>query len=426
MRSWWGVWALVLGVAGCHSPAPVLPRPAAQSVPPPAIELPVTAPEIPVLDGRGLGRSPAAALAGPGGNAFRRLTETDCLRLSAAASAGAALHDDEGLVPPPARCATPGDDLRDALRHHTSLELRNQSAADALDRFHQLADVEARTDVLRKAFPVIDPLLAKATEAQAKSIRYPLDPADLGRQRSQLLSQLEQAELGSRLLNLDLKRRLGLPYHPADERLWPSGDFAVDPTPADPDQAANAALADRPELRGLRALRDGLSPETLPDLRDLLHAASPLLGPRPAATRLTIAAAARRLLPGRKPDAALLAELETRRKQLADLTAARERLIADEARAAALTLNAQRARAARARDRLVSWDDKLADAVRQREAGQPNAELLEAQTRMEWLRAKSELISEVAAWHRARVKLRAAMGWLAWEAAGPEAADSPR
>ena len=37
---------------------------------------------------------------------------------------------------------------------------------------------------------------------------------------------------------------------------------------------------------------------------------------------------------------------------------------------------------------------------------------------MEWLKAKGDLNSEVAAWHRARVKLCAAMGWLAWEAIG--------
>ena len=123
------------------------------------------------------------------------------------------------------------------------------------------------------------------------------------------------------------------------------------------------------------------------------------------------------------PDPATLAELEARRTQLGEFITTRERLITDEARAAALTLNAQRVSATLARDRLRIWDEKLADAVEKRAANQPGAELLEPQVRMEWLKAKSELITEVAAWHRARVRYRAALGWLAWEAVGTNSSE---
>lgn len=391
------------------------------SLPLVSVELPHTAPNIPVLDGAVLPRLPARMVAGVDGSAFRRITERNCLLLGAAQAAGANLFDEENGVPlPRGSCYQ----LRPTLRYYTALELRNRSAADALERYFQLADAEARTDILRKSFTVIDPILAKATEAKEKGVRYPLDPADLERQRSQLLSQLEQAEFGSRLLNLDLKRRLGLSYQPADERLWPAGDFAIDPTPIDPDEAATAALADRPELRGLRALHDGLTLETLPDLRDLLSVGgtSSAMPSLPAVLRL--------MIHRRRPDPALLAELAVRRKQLADLITARERLVADEARAAALAVNAQRIRATRARDRLIGWDEKLADAVKKRDANLLGAEFLEPQVRMEWLKAKGEVIAEVAAWHQARVRLRAAMGWLVWEAVGsaaspPNSPDSP-
>jgi hypothetical protein len=308
--------------------------------------------------------------------------------------------------------------LRRVLRYHAALELRNQAAAEALERFFQLADAESRTDLLRQAFPVIDGLLNKAKAAATAGVRFPLEVADLERQRSQLESQLEQAELGSRLLNLDLKRRLGLP--PQAERLWPGGDFGIDPEPVDLEAAVTAALADRPELRGLRALYHGLTPETLPDVRDLLHAGSPLLGGRsgePTNPGLLM----RIVLWKYGPDpAALAAETEVRKKQLYALIAERERAVADEARAAALALNSQRVRAALARDRMLGWDEKLAEAVKKRDANQPGAELLEAQVRLEWLKAKAELAAEVAAWHQARVRLRAAQGWLAWEAAGPK------
>ena len=344
------------------------------------------------------------------------------MRLAAANTSSANLLDEENRVPSEFRnCETPADRLRISIRNHTALELRNRSAADALERFFQLADVESRTDLLRKAFPALDPLLGKAKEAKEKGVRYPLDLVDLERQRSQLLSQLEQAEHGSRLLNLDLKRRLGLPYPPADERLWPSGDFAIDPTPTDPEEAVNAALADRPELRGLRELHAGLTPETLPDLRDYLKAGSSLLGAR-AVPGLSLTTLGWKVLRMKtKPSPATLAELEVRRKQLADLIADRERTTADEARAAAMTVNAQRIRATLARDRFRALEEKLADAVKKRKANQPGAELLEPQVRLEWLKAKAEVVAEVAAWHQARARLRAAMGWLAWEAVGNDA-----
>lgn len=417
MRGWWGIWALVWGGAGCCSTAP--PPPPAPSMPPISVELPPTRPTIPELDGKGLPQLAPRAVAGPQGKTFRRLAEGDCLLLAAANAAGASLLDDENQTPfTSRRCKATPAPLRQMLRYYTALELRNRAAADALERYYQLADAEARTDVLRKAFPVVDPLLARAKEARMRNVRYPLDPADLERQRSELESQLEQAELGSRLLNLDLKRRLGLPYEPADERLWPSGDFRIDPTPTNPDEAATAAVADRPELRGLRELRDKLTVEMLPELRELLHAGSPLLGANPTARGLSFSLVLQHIVHHKQVDAGALAELEVRRKQLSDLITQRERLIKDEARAAALTLNSQLVRATLARDRLQSWETRLAEAVKKREANQPGAELLEPQVRMEWLKAKAELIAEVAACHQARVRVRAAMGWLAWEAVG--------
>jgi hypothetical protein len=392
-------------------------------MPPLSIELPHTTPDIPILDGKGLPPLPPRTISGPEGRTFRRVTEKDCLLLGAANAGAGSLVDEEQSVPQPARKGdTPRDELRHTLRYYTALELRNRGAADALERFFQLAEAEARTDLLRSAFPIIDPLLAKAQDAKSKNVRYPLDPADLERQRSQLLSQLEQAELVSRLINLDLKRRIGLPYSPADERLWPAGDFTINASPINPDEAATAAAADRPELRGLRAFHAGLTTDTMTELRELLHAGSPLLGAQVVGPKLPMAVLLHRLI-HKRPDPATFAELEARRKQLTELIAERERLITDEARAAALALNAQRVRATLARDRLRSWDQKLADAVKKRAANQPGAEFLEPQVRMEWLKAKSEMISEVAAWHRARVRYRAALGWLVWEAVGTNSSE---
>lgn len=408
----WALCGLILGVGGCCTSAPVALRPAEPSVGKPPIELPFTVPVIPDLGGGDtVPALPARPINGPEGRRFRRLTEIECLVLSAANSSLAAQIDEENrIVPVKSGARSTSSSLRQQLRYYTALEVRNRAAADGLERFFQLADAEARSDLIRKAIAVVDPLLATAVDAKAKGIRYPLDPADLGRQRSQQLTLLEQAELGSRLLDLDLKRRLGLPYHPSDERLWPEGDFAVDPASTNAEQAVAAALADRPELRGLRLLRDGLTLDTLPDVREALGAHSD------SALGSHLVQLVRNL---RGPDPAAIAELEVRRTQIAERLEDRERAIADEARAAVLMLNSQRVRVALARDRLRSWDESLADATRKREAKQPGAELFEPHVRLEWLKARAEVVAEVAAWHQARVRLRAAMGWLVWEAVSP-------
>lgn len=409
----WRVWLLLTIAAGCHHPRPAVAlRPEQTTAPPVARELPLTKPVPLAIDGKDIPPPPARTSVALQGDAFRKLTERDCT-LFAAASAGAAnLLDEGGRVPPRAGDCNPArDELQRTVRTHAALELRNRAAADALERFFQLADAEARGQLLRDGFPVLDGQLDRAKKAQAAGIRFPLDIGELTRKRSQLATDLEQTEHASRLLNLDLKRRLGLPYQPEAERLWPAADFAVDPSPVDAEAAVATALADRPELRGLRALYHGLTPDTLPDVREILKANSALPNQRLPFTL-------RRLL-GRDqgPDPAALAELEVRRKQLLDLIAERERAVADETRAALLDLDAQVTRIGRSRERLASLEEKLADAVKKRLADQPGAELLEAQSRTEVLKARAEVVAEVIAWHQARVRLRAAQGAFAWDAA---------
>lgn len=408
----WGtrVWVVLLAVTGCHTSTPVSPRSAVPTSPPVAVTLPETQPVPPRLDAEGLPRSTPRVVTEPGGR-FRLLTEPDCLRLAAAHNAGANTLDNESRVPvASSNCNLHSERVRQQVRYHTALELRNQAAAQALERFFQLCDAEVRTDLLRQAFPILDGLLSKARAAAEAGVRFPLEVADLERQRSQLESQLVQAEFGSSLLNIDLKRQLDLSAVPSEERLWPGGDFRIDPQPVDAEQAATAALADRPELRGLRALYHGLTLETLPEFREGIPGGTP----GAVSNRLT-----RFLTRKRGPNPATLAELEVRRKQLFDLIVDRERMVADEARAAALAVNTQRIQAALARDRLAYWDDRLADAVKKRAANQPGSDLLEAQVRLEWLKAKAELAAEVAAWHAARVRLRAAQGRLVWDILEP-------
>lgn len=359
----------------------------------------------------------------PTGFTYRGLTPAACLALAAKNTASANLLDDENGVPAsPNRCEATADRTRRDVRYFTALEQRNQSAAAALERFYQLAEAEAKAGLARESFPILDELRHKAVEAKKAGVRFPLDPDDLERQISLLASQLEQAEAGIRLLNIDLRRRLGLPAGPPDERLWPTGDFRIDPTPVDAESAVTAALADRPELRAWRAMYAGLNAETLPAVREQLRGVNPLAGAAVAGIELPcgaklLLALAKCLGHAPAADPTTGAELEVRRKQLGDIIADRERTITDEARAATVSLNSQTRRVILARDRADAAKAKWDETRRQLDAKLPGADLLEAQSHQDWLKARSELITEVMAWHQARVRLRAAQGWLGWEAA---------
>lgn len=417
MRIGVAIWVmLVLAAAGCRTPAPVVPcAPPSRPVSPP--ELSAVEPVPPNPDVRTLPKGDSHFATPPAGTTYRGLSEEVVQRFAAQNAALANQLDDENRVPPPPNACPASTELRRTIRRFTALELRNRSAADALERFFQLADVETRTAILKQTGPILDPLRKRAAEAKVADIRYPLDPADLDRQRSQLASQLVQAEAGVKMLNIDLKRRLGLPANPAAERLWPTGDFDIDPKPIDAEEMVAAALKDRPELRGLRAVYLGLTPDTLPTARDVVQTAG-------ASTAPVLNLLQRCLAKHAGPDPAALAELEVRKKQLWELTAERERGVADETRAAVVQANGQLARIALARDRVDAARAKLEDAARQREAKLPNADLLEAQAKVDWLTARAELAGEVMAWHAARVKLKAALGWLAWETV-PESPPNP-
>ena len=135
---------------------------------------------------------------------------------------------------------------------------------------------------------------------------------------------MAEADAGVRLLNLDLRRRLGLPPDFGGERLRPTGAFDVEPGFVDEAAAVAAALAERPELRAWRALAAGLNADTLPAVRDLLRTINPLLGsggevPDSLCKLLLAGLRARH-----GPDADTVAELEVRRRQLADVIAPRE------------------------------------------------------------------------------------------------------
>jgi hypothetical protein len=406
------VWGLILAgglASGCHGGRLVAPPPS-----PPvgsiAVELPAVTPSpiepalaaLPTIDPDTVdhGSLFIAATA-----SFRGLTEVQCRELAANNATVANLLNAENDRPTVVQihkndCSSSATEVLREARVYAAQDARNRAAADALDRYFQLADAEARSALLVEGLRAFDQFREELVKLRAAGLPAPADD-DLARQRMQLLANAEQAEAGIKLLNLDLKTRLGLPTK-GNDRLWPVGDFGVPAGATDTEAAVQFALENRPDLLMLRTLYHGLSLETLPAARDLLRGVNGLLGaPGGSPTRLLrlLAAAQGRSTPEDQ------AEVETRRQQLFELIAEREKLAATEVRAAAVSLDVAERRVALAAARVQSWKAKLDDL--QAKDARP-AELLP--TEVEWYKARGELVAEVMNWHRARVQFTRVVG----------------
>ncbi len=423
-----GGWlAAAVLAAGCHtppSPPPELPPPAAPLPPP---ELPVVSPTpiepdyktLPALDPL----TAAADDVAPPPAGYRGLTEEVCRREAAARAGTAGLFNQENRIPRVE--LRPRAELRraavkpaaDALHREVRVELaaegRNRAAADALDEFFQLADAEGRGELMRATLPVLDRLRETVRKARAEGVRVPVDPDELDRQRATLLGLIAQADAGARALDIDLKRRVGVPGRAA-ERLRPVGEFGVRADPIDVEAGVRLALEGRPDLVALREVYLRLSPDTLPVVRELVRGRLGPGGPAGDAVRgplvrplLSLALARAR---ANRLDAAVLAELAVRRQQLYELIAERERQAADEVRAAAVTLAGEATQVALARWRAEQLATKAAEA-------KGKGPLVELPAELEAYRARAEVVAAVMSWHRARVKLAAAVGVLGGESA---------
>lgn len=291
-------------------------------------------------------------------------------------------------------------ELRRELRGYASAAARNRTASDALEEFFQLAEAEARGDRIRAGLAKLDQLKAAAEHARELGIRVPVQPDELDRQRAALVGGLEQTELGIALLNIDMKRRLGMPGK-SPERLWPVGPFPVSDAPLDSDAAVQLALETRNDLKFLRTAYRKLSPDTFGVIEgddDTPGMDATFLGRLP---KLRAAL--------RDPESLLPkvtdADVAVRRQQLFDLTAERERAVADEVRAAIAVLAAQGRQVGLAR-----W--KVEQAAKQAADAKKLGPLAELPALLELEKAHGDLDAAAITWHRSRVKLAAAQGLL--------------
>ena len=352
---------------------------------------------------------------------YRGLTELACQCLAAANSPIGNMLDQENLADQPAshrvrhvRGEDQAGPLLRKLRHYAALEARNQSSGAALEMYFRLAEAEAKSDLLGQGRTQLGEAIARAKELKAKGVRLTVEPDVLERQRLTSEADAAQADLAVRQLNVELKRRIGLPPSPDAERLWPQADWNIRTDPPDVERAIQTALATRGELLGLRTAQAELTPETLSAVRPLLQGINPLLGTGAAGGPAGMFARLRLLCSDRGA-----CESAVRRDQIAGYLADRERAVADEVRQAAQSLEAHTRLVALARERIESWQKRLAEIQERAKKGlSPFPE--EENARLELLKARGELVTAVMAWHVARVKFRQAQGLLAAECVGAE------
>jgi hypothetical protein len=311
-----------------------------------------------------------------------------------------------GIVPP-----ADDDSLLQEIRTHAAAEARNRAVSDALAAYFQLADVTARSEIIRLSLDTLEEARRLAIDAKARGAIVELD--ELDRQRASAISVLGQTELGMKLLDVELRRRLNL-KPVAKEVLRPTGDFRLNPEPINLDVAMSRALETRPDLLALRTLYLRLAPENLNVVRDYLRAlptTSGLIGfgPRLPAARKAMTRQAEQLMS--LFNTAAMMEIEVRRQQLFTLIAERERSAADEVRAAALVLEEQTRQVGVARWRAEQLIKRSDDLSREKGA------YIALPATVEAVRARGEVITAVMNWHQARVRLLAAQGLLASEPA---------
>lgn len=298
-------------------------------------------------------------------------------------------------------------ELRQAILRLRSLEERNRAAGAALELFYRLADGEGRKNLLQASLTDVAEALRKGQEIAWKGLPLPVELDTLRRQQLDFQSELVQIELGLDQGNGELLRLLGLPREPCTLRIWPLPHNIVCEDPIEPEAAVALGMAHRPQIALLRLLEKNLDRATLPAIKQVLGSVNSLLGtttPRQPFLQMGPLREIFRFF-------GTVGELSTRGSQMAQFRQESEKSIVEEIRLEARALEERVHLVALARDRARSWQKKVEELEEKQKKGMVS--FLEILTpRLEYYRARGELVKEVTAWNIARVKLKQEQGLL--------------
>lgn len=414
MRIGRGIWlAVVLAWAGsgCRAPVTILRN----GTPAPTFNTPAAlATTTPSRIEPDYSKLPAAsATIAKEAYVYRGLDEKSAQCLAAANSALGKLLDAEntrtsvlGTIKHRGTVNAAGDDLLREVRKHAAMDARNRAAADALERYLQLADAEGRDELFAMGIAVLERLQQEAPRLREAMLPVPSDD-DLARQHAKMLADREALEALIGQINHDLNSKLGTRLEPG-ERFWPKDDFGMWHDAIDVESAVKYALANRPDLQSLRVVRDRLNADTLPSVAQAMQSITPLAGPVQVPGLSWLGKLKANCGMGNANSLAQ-GEVQSRQRQIAELLSSREDEAAAQVRTSAAQLASVAKRVAVLRTRADNLGEKLAKARADRKL----ADVLQLES--EHLKARSDVLAAVIEWHQWRVKLKAAQGLLGAE-----------
>jgi outer membrane protein TolC len=294
-------------------------------------------------------------------------------------------------------------------------EARNSAAGVALILYVRLAEAEARTEVAEDGVRAIRAALEKAKDLKRRGVQTQVDAGALHRQLFEVLADRTKLHILIDELNAELRQLLDLAPCPADTRLRPSGPWPDITGHFDCDAAVATALKHRAELAMLQEVSAGLNADTLPAVRQMLGSVNGLLG---MAEKTPTCPMLAQLLSHCQHAGGKAAEVEARRAEIDEYRAQREKAIASDVRADVHLLAQQAALVSLVRERARSWQGRVQDLQEQADRGIVSfAQVNDA--RVEWLRARDEVVRETTAWQRALIKLKMDQGLLGAECERP-------
>jgi hypothetical protein len=353
--------------------------------------------------------------------AYRGLTPEQCAALAANASNPANLYQLEALAAPERlHRSSRTRSVRQTILQCVAQEARNRATGAALEIYYDLAKAEAGDDLLARELSMVRDAVRRTEEILKGKLR-PAVELDVW-QRQQYTLQSDQVQARNRIeqLNGRLRGLLGISGSPNSTYYWPQIDAAELPEITDVEGAVAVALGLRPELHLLRCLIRDLDAESLIAIRPLLQTVSPLLGNDPEADHPCLIILRQMTATGPVRER----EVTVRRQQLEEWVGERERAVAGEARQAAHDVNAHRRLAELARRRAKSWQEKVDDL--ERRAAKGLASFADVSTaRLEWLKARGEVVSELVAVRVADVRLKQAQSAWGHDGGGPALPPTP-
>ncbi len=294
---------------------------------------------------------------------------------------------------------------RDLLSLHAN-EVRNESAAAALNAFYQLAGLEAKQHYLRLATEESGRTLERVDNLREKDIKLPegVDYGGVETQVHDLRDRQFQLEYSRIQLNGQLQKLIDCPL---DEFkfYWPEISWEADLEAVDVETEVAYGLSNRPDIRGLQLLMCKMKRVTLPVARAVLSYADGVIGsvePRDGI---------RHIIRCFRCNAT---EVPVRCRQLAIFYTDTETKATAEIKSAAYNIALQQQRVANSQstvDKLRSREQELTD-----KRNVENVAVFEiAKARGDLYRAEIDLIEHVVALKMARVELKRAQGVLAME-----------